>query len=265
MKILINEIINLKKNYTIIKISDGDELSKIIVGQGLKYNKEFINNKEKEIVFSKKYQVLSKNTALYVEITKLNDFKQKKLISVDLNKYNKYNIEDNLINLGSGILNSDFLGASSELKFDKMSSLESEDLMSIPCKSVKNIDTNGLYEKESDNNKEENENIDKEKENNELTKLIMTQNIFDGFWDENEETKNLIQILPKNKIMEIENKIKKLNKNEENKIKYTIIVLVYLEYKHKDKLDEFKLIINKANKFLMSHGIKYEEIINKHS
>ena len=77
MKILINEIINLKKNYTIIKISDGDELSKIIVGQGLKYNKEFINNKEKEILFSKKYQVLSKNTALYAEITNLDDFKQK--------------------------------------------------------------------------------------------------------------------------------------------------------------------------------------------
>ena len=106
---------------------------------------------------------------------------------------------------------------------------------------------------------EENENI------NELTKLIMTQNIFEGFWDENDETKKLIQILPKNKIMEIENKIKKLNKNEENKIKYTIFVLFYLEYKHKDKLDEFKLIINKANKFLMSHGIKYEDIINEHS
>jgi len=42
---LINEIINLKKNYNIIKISDGDELSKIIVGQGLKYNKEFINKR----------------------------------------------------------------------------------------------------------------------------------------------------------------------------------------------------------------------------
>jgi hypothetical protein len=62
-------------------------LSKIIVGQGLKYNKELINNKEREKLFSKKYQVLSKNTALYAEITKLNDFQQKKLITVDLNKY----------------------------------------------------------------------------------------------------------------------------------------------------------------------------------
>ncbi len=59
-----------------MKIIDGDELSKIIVGQGLKYNKEFINDKEKEIAFSQKYQVLSKNTALYAEIKKFNDFQQ---------------------------------------------------------------------------------------------------------------------------------------------------------------------------------------------
>ena len=264
-------------------------MPKIIVGQGLKYNKEFINNKEKEKLFSKKYQVLSKNTALYAEITKLNDFKQKKLITVDLNKYNKYNIEDNLINLDSIQLKSMTLGGNNYFSFsleslsmnsDKRRSLEFEDPNCVDCKIKESIDRNEIYEKENENIKiekenikEENEIINIEKENikeeneniNELTKLIITQNIFDGFWDENEETKNLIQILPKNKIMEIENKIKKLNKNEENKIIYTIIVLFYLEYKHKDKLDEFKLIINKANKFLMSHGIKYEDIINVHS
>jgi hypothetical protein len=250
-------------------------LSKIIVGQGLKYNKELINNKEREKLFSKKYQVLSKNTALYAEITKLNDFQQKKLITIDLNKYKKYNIENNLRNLDSiplssmsyGI-NSISLESSSELNFDKMEILkpENEDPICVDCKNTESIDTNEIYEKEKENIEIEKENIKEENENiNELTKLIMTQNIFDGFWDENEETKKLIQILPKNKIMEIENKIKKLNKTEENKIKYTIIVLFYLEYKHKDKLDEFKLIINKANKFLMSHGIKYEDIINEHS
>ena len=136
--------------------------------------------------------------------------------------------------------------------YDMQGSLGIQNLIVSESNNKESCVTNEIFEEEND-------------DINELTKLIMTQNIFEGFWDENDETKKLIQILPKNKIMEIENKIKKLNKNEENKIKYTIFVLFYLEYKHKDKLDEFKLIINKANKFLMSQGIKYEDIINEHS
>ena len=178
------------------------------------------------------------------------------MITVDLNKYNKYGIKDDLFN--QNIKYYSLIQMNSKRKLESSLELEiheigiEEDLFDADCNKKEIMGSNEVFI-------EENENI------NELTKLIMTQNIFEGFWDENDETKKLIQILPKNKIMEIENKIKKFNKNEENKIKYTIIVLVYLEYKHKDKLDEFKLIINKANKFLMSHGIKYEEIINKHS
>jgi hypothetical protein len=257
-----------------MKISDGDELSKIIVGQGLKYNKELVNNKEKEILFSKKYQVLSKNTALYAEITKFNDFQQKKLITVDLNKYMELNIEDlreapviELADVGDDgeekiikSMSTESIILSSEVLFDMNSydikgSLETQDDFEIENKEKESCELSKDFEEE----------IEDIKDINELTKLIITQNIFEGFWDENDETKKLIQILPKNKIMEIENKIKKLKKNEENKIKYTIFVLFYLEYMHKDKLDEFKLIINKANKFLMSHGIKYEDIINEHS
>ena len=68
----------------------------------------------------------------------------------------------------------------------------------------------------------------------------------------------------KNIIEEIEKKIKNLNKNDENKIKYTIIVLYYLKNYQKEKLEENKIIINKANKFLINNGIKYEEIIDEH-
>ena len=92
-------------------------MSKIIVGQGLNL---FINNKEKEKLFSKKYQVLSKNTVLYAEITNLNDLKQKKLITVDLNKYNKYNIEDNLINLDSFQFKSMNFGGNNYFSFSSL-------------------------------------------------------------------------------------------------------------------------------------------------
>ena len=279
---LINEIIILKKNDNMIKLSDGNELSKVIVGQGLKYNKELNSNKNKEILFSKKYQILSKNTALYAEITKFNDSQQKKLITVDLDKYIQYNFKDNVLldvkiptfSEKSSEQISDYLiiGTANSKRSFVRDTPEYNKLSFSHVKLTQVDEANSMSNNEEDLlNECNNNNIIEEfkagsennNNDNELIKLIMTQNILEGFWDENDETKMLIQILPNNKIMEIEKKIKNLNINEENKIKYTIIVLFYLEYKYKDKLDEFKLIINKANKFLNNHGIKYEDIINE--
>ena len=49
----------------IIKLKNGEELSKMIVGKALKHNEELLKNENKEIKFAKKYQILSKNTALF--------------------------------------------------------------------------------------------------------------------------------------------------------------------------------------------------------
>ena len=58
-------------------------MSKMIVGKALKNNEELLNNEKKEIEFAKKYQILSKNTALFAEI--LNEQKQEsELIKVNL-------------------------------------------------------------------------------------------------------------------------------------------------------------------------------------
>ena len=82
------ENIPFNKNENIIRLSDGDELSKMIVGKSLKNKKELIDDKNKEIEFSIKYQILSKNTALFAEIINdNNDIKQNKLIVVNLNDY----------------------------------------------------------------------------------------------------------------------------------------------------------------------------------
>ena len=50
----------------IIKLPEGEELSKLIMGLSLKY--DFNNNKEEQIKLSKLYQVLSNYTTLYAEI-----------------------------------------------------------------------------------------------------------------------------------------------------------------------------------------------------
>ena len=79
----INQIENNASFENIIKLKDGEEMSKMIVGKALKCNEDLIKDNEKEIKFAKKYQILSKNTALFAEIEN-EDNQQSKLIKVDL-------------------------------------------------------------------------------------------------------------------------------------------------------------------------------------
>ena len=52
----------------VLKLNDGEEMSKVIVGKALKNNEELIKDEQNEIKFAKKYQILSKNTALFAEM-----------------------------------------------------------------------------------------------------------------------------------------------------------------------------------------------------
>ena len=90
----------------------------------------------------------------------------------------------------------------------------------------------------------------------------MSQDIIEGSWNENGETKKLINIVTQDKFNKISNKVKGLNKGlQEIKIIYTLLVIYYLNTKHSDKLNDYRLVINKGKKFLMKQGIKYEDII----
>ena len=54
-----------------------------------------------------------------------------------------------------------------------------------------------------------------------------------------------------------------LNKGEnETRIIYTILVIYYLKTKCTENLNEYKLVINKANKFLEKNGINYDDIVS---
>ena len=70
----------------IIQLDNGEEMSKIIIGKALKYNNVLIKDKNKEIEFAKKYQILSKNTALFAEILN-EENQQSKLIKVNFDEY----------------------------------------------------------------------------------------------------------------------------------------------------------------------------------
>ena len=70
-------------------------------------------------------------------------------------------------------------------------------------------------------------------------------------------------LVDKDKMNKINAKIKSLNKGEEieKRIKYTILVIYFLNTEYYDKIDDYKLIINKAEKYLMNQGIQYKDII----
>ena len=103
------------------------------------------------------------------------------------------------------------------------------------------------------------ENIGKD----DLNKLLMVQDIIEGFWDENEITLQIIE-----KINDKFNIIESYVNNEEGikdkkKAIFTTIVLYYFLNYMKDKFDELRLIINKGKKYLNSIGYPYDSIIQK--
>ena len=373
IKITGKDPINLIENdatfENIIKLKDGEEMSKMIVGKGLKYNDDLIKDTEKEIKFAKKYQILSKNTALFAEIEN-EENQQSKLIKVDLvnitppkikNSYNRLNnltysasigssmmnfmppmaptcgifnppccVFSNNINqvfggmagmrgMGSNFMNNNMfmsnnmnnnmMGMGMAMMNNNMNCMNNNmnNMMGMGMMQMQNNMNMGMMHnmnnmnmammnqnlggnaqmcpppsppsppksKTSDylsserinysesSNKKVNNNIKRENNEHADMNLILSQDIIEGFWNENNETKKLINIITLEKFDKIKNKIIALNKGEnESKIIYTILVIYYLKTKCTTNLNEYKLVINKANKFLQKNGINYDDIVS---
>ena len=93
-----------------------------------------------------------------------------------------------------------------------------------------------------------------------LEELIISQNILEGYWDGNSESKKLIQIFNKDSYENINKKIKELKiVGPTIKIIYTILAIYYLKTKFLYDYNDNKLIIEKAYKFLTKYGVNYEE------
>ncbi len=102
----------------------------------------------------------------------------------------------------------------------------------------------------------------KTKSNDDMINLITSQDIIEGSWNENEETKKLINIISPEKFDKIKNKIYALNKGiNQIKIIYTILVIYYLHVNCPEKLNDYILVINKAKKYLNNNGINYDDIV----
>ena len=324
IKITGKDPINLIENdatfENIIKLKDGEEMSKMIVGKGLKYNDDLIKDTEKEIKFAKKYQILSKNTALFAEIEN-EENQQSKLIKVDLvnitppktkNSYNRFlacsapidspinfmppmaptcgifnppccgfsnNINQGfggmggMCGMGSNFMNNNMFMSNNMNNMNMAMMNQNLCVNAQMCpppsppsppksKTSDYLSSERINYSES-SNKKVNNNIKRENNEHADMNLILSQDIIEGFWNENNETKKLINIITLEKFDKIKNKINALNKGvNESKIIYTILVIYYLKTKCAANLNEYKLVINKANKFLQINGINYDDIVS---
>ena len=275
----VKENVSFINNSNIIKLQNGDEMSKMIVGKALKNNKDLTGDEKKEVEFAKKYQILSKNTALYAEILNDSNNSQSKLIKVNLNSYETERFR------GGGFRPIMLCNAAPRM-MNFCQAMPKRKMMAKACAAPKMMGCAPLMDKCSyskislcSTNFSANNNLNYNIYNNtksynvnnnnnqgikdEMTKLIMSQDIIEGAWNENDETKKLINLVTQDKFNKINNKVKGLNKgNQEIKLIYTILVIYYLTTKHSDKLNDYRLVINKAKKFLISQGIKYEDFIS---
>ena len=264
---LIKENLSFSKN-NIIKLENGDNMSKMIISKALKNNKLFIENEQKEIDFAQKYQILSKNTSLFAEILNdnSNNSKQPKLIKVNLNENNSNYLEEDYDNCKRCCCDRDEECCDDCDDDDD----DSDDEDKCYCCNDDDDDDDDSYEHKAYSSKKKaipkfykkccDEEPKKVKEDD-LTSLIMSQDIIEGFWYANERTENIIYEISEEKFNKIKSKVEKLKNNVDNKILFTISVIYYLNIKHQDKLAEYRLVINKAKKYLNSQNINYDEVV----
>jgi hypothetical protein len=94
--------------------------------------------------------------------------------------------------------------------------------------------------------------------------MLMAQDIIEGFWDENKETKNIISKVKKGGFEKIVQYIKAKNITDNfNRIVYTILAIYYIEKTKANSIKEYRLVLNKGKKYLLSKGINYDEEIKK--
>ena len=281
-------------NEKIIKENDGEIISQIIIGNILKNSDNLDDNLE--IKLSRNYQVLSKKTSLFAVVegqqsNKIAEFKQikKKEKKIFFDSYNNLNQDNNIKyysgdrkkarrikdygNLkmkeqSRGSMERSFRPMAMKKKakasshFDDDDDFKERDLkkckkkskkLEINCKKQENnIDDLLFFGSLMEEKESKLENV--EFSNKEL---ILTQDIVDGYWNLNPQTKLLIE---KQKIQyeKIEKYLKDKNIDKEE-IKITLLVLYYLNTDISINKIEYSLIIKKGENYLEKNGINYEE------
>ena len=279
---LIEKVLDFNNN-NMIKLNNGNTLSKIIIGNYLKKN--IINEKE-EIKLSKKYNVLSKNTSLFAEIKREKFLFFKTTQQIKSIKFNKKK-EDSDEEESEGFVFKTKQKISNI--FNNIFTNKKQSLMNYAIKAeyttamppdfgdrkflFDDIEFNKVSSKNENNDIKNNSNEKKEekKENQikeekfDIKNIILTQNIMEGYWEKNKETEKLI-----NKINDIYEKInnylneKKIEDNLE-KILFTFIMIYYIENKEQNLINDYLLILQKGKKYLKKQNLSYNIILKENN
>ncbi len=254
------------------QLPKGEELSKLIIYDNIlkKQSKEYEENNLNDAL---KYQIFYKNTSLYAELElskkieekmklKIIGDKENNVIEIKKNKCSpkkeckreeKEKEEEEDDDCGFGDIFGGGGGGGYHYKEDE----EEEEGIMIGCK----LDSYSGGEKFKFEKKEENKN----KKNNEkktilndkdyIMTIINTQDFIEGYWEENEKTKNI-----KIKYDKEFNLLK--NKNFSDNVSITVLIIFFINKEYPELLDELLMIIKKAKEFIKkATNISYEDII----
>ena len=216
-----------KENINIL--NEGNQLSRLIIDKYLNNYKLKISKEDKNEL-SEKYQIISKTTFLFGQFSGTSSATSLGSKNLEKLKGEQF-LEENEFFQDFEILESPIEPKRVYSRFSK-SFYISADKMS----------------QENTNNKKGFEG----KVN--LIKLIIEQNIIEGFWEENtEEAKIILHIYER-----VYNHLKKkLNKNN-NKLSITFVILYYLEKEKSEILNDIEYSLIKGKKYLVNNKISYD-------
>ena len=265
----------IENNYKIIPeiLEKGDDLSKLII-----YN--YINNdknisEDEKIKLALKYQIFIKNTSLFAEI----NFSEKITEEMKLKIIGKK--EDNIIPIlrrEERYLECCYQACCDEdeccdYDYDEccLDDGDDEDCCYMKCSSppkahYENYNNNSSDKIEIGSDLIEEKKIIKKEEKLDLNekerimKMVGTQNFVEGFWEDNEYTKEI-----KNKYQKEYEQIKGIkNKNMNDNIALTILIIYFLNKEHPNLMSELIMIIKKAKQFISKQTKdNYDNIIKE--
>ena len=267
----------IENNYKIIPeiLEKGDDLSKLII-----YN--YINNdknisEDEKIKLALKYQIFIKNTSLFAEI----NFSEKITEEMKLKIIGKK--EDNIIPilrreeryLECCCLKEECCDEDECCDYDYdeccLDDGDDEDCCYMKRSSPPKAHYENYNNNSSDKNEvgsdliEEKKIIKKEEkldlnEKERIMKMVGTQNFVEGFWEDNEYTKEI-----KNKYQKEYEQIKGIkNKNMNDNIALTILIIYFLNKEHPNLMSELIMIIKKAKQFISKQTKdNYDNIIKE--
>ena len=284
IKYIENDINNNEKNKEKIEnfeitpeeISAGDELSKLIINNYI-LNNSNLNINEK-IKLALKYQIFTEYTSLFAEVELSNSINKEMKLKIIGDKENN---QIQLLIPCKFELDHQFKSYSDNLYFRKTLSYSSKKKgaafpnFSLPSFDFFNKIVNpikGLFSFGNKNTKNENSEVgveaykdkedkeDKEEEKEKIMEIIKTQDFIGGSWDINEKTKIIIKKYKKEFIL-----LKNLkDKNIDDKVAITILIIYFINKEHSELLKELIMIIQKGKLFIKEKTKdSYENIIKE--